>query len=204
MDLAVGGRCLVDQGPIELIAGTDLAARTVDPGDILQFISGQLDQQYVGDEYSLDRADRGMDLACDPDGRYRVNETYCHANTWQKAVQLLLGHSDKVLMDLRGFSSNNVGCVFELEQLFEHLPTSSIFLIVDRSTDFTQLGPVLERAWSRVSPSVLARGHDAVNLVRIEKSGMAEAQLLLKCLAGIIVPKRAVALESLAAAIPAG
>lgn len=141
-----------------------------------------------------DVAIKGMDLACDPDGRFRVNETYCHAETWQKAVQLLLGRSDKVLMDLRGFSSGNVGCVFELEQMFEHLPSGSIFLIVDSSTDFTQLGPVVDRAWSRVSPSVTARGHGAVNLVRIEKSGTVEAQLLFKCLARVIVAKRAVAL----------
>ena len=40
----------------------------------------------------------------DAEGRYQVNECYCHDTTWQQALAELLKVSDGVLMDLRNLS----------------------------------------------------------------------------------------------------
>ena len=58
-----------------------------------------------------------FDLARDHDGRYRVNECYCHDTTWQAALAALVDRSDVVLMDLRGFKARNAGCAHELAVL---------------------------------------------------------------------------------------
>ena len=40
-------------GPVQLVAGIDVAARTVDPGDFLAFVGGRLADRYVAGPESL-------------------------------------------------------------------------------------------------------------------------------------------------------
>jgi hypothetical protein len=44
----------------------------------------------------------------------RVNEFFCRNDTWRGTVTRLMALSDLVVMDLRGFTSENEGCIFEL------------------------------------------------------------------------------------------
>lgn len=71
----------------------------------------------------------------DPDGRFRVNDIYCLNDTWQQMFQATLTVTDRVVMDLRGFSPTNAGCRFELEQLVAYLGAERIVLVTDRTTD---------------------------------------------------------------------
>ena len=87
-----------------MIGGTDVAGRTLDPGDIVAFVGGGLRDQFVSDEAHLERRLTDLDDARDPDGRFRVNEFLCHDDTWQGTLESLLLRSEVVLMDLRGFS----------------------------------------------------------------------------------------------------
>ena len=55
-----------------------------------------------------------------------MNEFFCHADTWQITMQRLAQEAEVVLMDLRGFSAGNSGCLYELEQLFASVSLESI------------------------------------------------------------------------------
>ena len=92
-----------------------------------------------------------MDNAQDPDLRYRINEFFCHDNTWQATVEALAQRSAVVLMDLRGFGTNNRGCEFELQMLLEVVPVARIVLLVENSNEPQHLQQVLQAAWSKLS-----------------------------------------------------
>ena len=104
-------------GNVLLIAGTDLALRTLDPDDLFTYLSGRLHTRFIGSQDDLDQRMAQLDLAPDVDGRFRVNECYCFDNTWQAALAALVARSDVVLMDLRGFHAENRGCLHELKVL---------------------------------------------------------------------------------------
>ncbi len=123
------------RGEVAMIAGTDLAARTIDPDDTLAFLAGDLRSRFIQGPEDLAEHLRAMDESCDPDGRYRVTEFYCFENTWSGTLAALLGRSDVILMDLRGFSERNSGCVFELHQLTAQKRLADTVFIVDSGTD---------------------------------------------------------------------
>jgi len=100
-----------------LIAGTDLISRTLDPDDLFAFMNGRLADRFIASSDDVPRRLAELDRLPDPDGRYRVNEFYCFDTTWQPTLRALVESSDVVLMDLRGFQPENLGCRFELRVL---------------------------------------------------------------------------------------
>lgn len=188
-------------GPVQLIAGVDLATRTLDPGDILRFLGGRLAEQYVASAGDVAQQVARLDRGRDPDGRFRVNEMYCHDDTWRPGVDALLEVSDRVLMDVRSFSERNQGCIFELERLVWQLPSDAIVLVVDRSTDLRRLGDVLETAWQAARASGRARGNGRLSLVRIERNDAREAARLTQRLLGVGEPERVLHVGDLPAAL---
>jgi hypothetical protein len=123
------------RGTATLIVGTDLLSRLVDPGDIVRFVGGRLRQQFVQSAGDLDEQLRVVDRARDPDGRFRVNKFFCFDDTWRPTLQALVRSSDVVLVDVRGFSEQNRGVQFELQQLVEHALLDKTVFVVDESTD---------------------------------------------------------------------
>ncbi len=101
-------------GNTVLIAGTDLAERTIDAEDIFTFIDGRLAERFIYRADEIEAKLGQFELEPDIEGRYRVNECYCHDSTWQQALDRLIAISDVVLMDLRGFRKKNKGCLYEL------------------------------------------------------------------------------------------
>lgn len=188
------------RGPVQLIAGVDLASRTADPGDMLKLLSGALDTQYVASAADVPARMARLDCERDPDGRFRVNDVYCHDDTWRPAVQALLDASDCVLMDVRSFSQQNQGCVFELQQLLLRLPTESIVLVVDKSTDLRLLGATLERSWESARQAGNARGDGKLALVCVEQNSPSELSLLMQRLGGRGEPRRVLSAAELATA----
>jgi hypothetical protein len=134
-------------GPLTMIAAPDVVARTVDPGDFLQFASGELGASFVNTQDELDHRLAALDLAPDPDGRYRVNEFCCRDSSWQATVVQLIERADAVLMDLRGFNRQRMGCEFELRELATRLRGAQVVLVVDASTDRALLEATLGGAW---------------------------------------------------------
>jgi hypothetical protein len=68
------------------------------------------------------------------------------ASTWQGTLESLLLRSDVVLMDLRGFSTANSGCLFELQKLAEQRRLERTLFVVDGKTDVDLLRGTLTQA----------------------------------------------------------
>ena len=187
-------------GPVQLIAGVDLATRSLDPGDVLAFVGGHLADQYVATPAELPARVAALDVDQDPDGRFRVNELFCHADTWRPALLSLLEVTDTVLMDLRSFSPRSAGCRFELEQLARHIPADRIVLAYDGTTDLGLLARVLEAAWADAGGEARAREGGRISMVRIGKRTGRELDALIDRLVGLGPPGNIVPVTDLAAA----
>jgi len=117
------------------IAGTDLADRTLGADDVFLFLDGKLTERFVAEPVDIARRIATFDMRPDIDGRYRVNECYCHDTTWKEALQALVRRSDVALMDLRGFQARNAGCAYELGVLAQGSRALRVVLLVDGRTD---------------------------------------------------------------------
>ena len=122
-------------GNTVMIAGTDLAERTLDAADIFTFLDGGLGKRFVRTPAEVASRIAAFDMAPDIDGRFRVNECYCHDTTWQDALQALVERSDVVLMDLRGFQAHNAGCRYELGALARATRDLRVVVLTDDETD---------------------------------------------------------------------
>jgi hypothetical protein len=167
-------------GPVQLIAGVDLAMRTTDPGDLLALLNGRLADLYVRTLGDVSERLARLDLHADPDGRFRINEVYCRADTWRPTLTALVDASDVVLMDLRSFSANNAGCVFELQQLVGRLRSDDIVFVCDRTTDLALLRSILRDARITARDAGRARGPDSISVVRVERNSRAEIEVLMR------------------------
>ncbi len=76
-----------------------------------------------------------MDTAPDRDLRFRVNDFFCYDDTWRMVLSRLLPESDAVIMDLRGFSQQNRGCVFELGEIAHAGVLQRVVFLVDDRTN---------------------------------------------------------------------
>jgi hypothetical protein len=94
-----------------------------------------------------------MDLERDHDGRFRVNEFFCHDDTWQAVLSRLVSHGDTVLMDLRSFSPANAGVTFEVEAVLNQVRLERVVFAIDRTTSRDYLGQVVEQTCGRLSPT---------------------------------------------------
>ena len=122
-------------GSIQMIAGYDLASRTVEPHEFLDFVSGRLARRFIDGPESFERRLREMDTAPDRDGRFRINDFFCYDDTWRMVLSTLVRHSHAVLMDLRGFTRDNAGCIFEIHELFRTVPLKQVVFVVNGDTD---------------------------------------------------------------------
>jgi len=112
-----------------------LADRTLDADDIFTFIDGGLSGRFIAAPEAVAPRLAVFDMAADADGRFRVNECYCHDTTWQEALRALVQRSDVVLMDLRGFQAHNAGCRFELAALSDAPRLQRVVVLSDAQTD---------------------------------------------------------------------
>jgi hypothetical protein len=174
-------------GSINLIAGPDLVTATVEPHEFLDFLGRRLSRRFVQDEADLNSRLSQMDHKPDPDGRHRVNEFFCHANTWQMTMTQLAAQTQAVLMDLRNFSPDNQGCLFELQELLNNVSLTRALLIIDDSTDHAFLKQTLNRLWTGLanhSPN-LQLSSPEVRFFRLSYKTGGEVRTLLKLLLGL-------------------
>lgn len=129
------------KGPVCLIGAPDVALDTIEPPELFAFVMGRLKRIFVTDSAEV-RAELLKPLHCSADGLYPLEDFYCFDDTWQASVQELIGASSLVVMDLRGFNEENMGCVYEIGELFKRTPPEQLVFLINHSTD----RPVLERA----------------------------------------------------------
>lgn len=153
-------------GPVTMIAAPDVVARSIDPADFLYYMVGAIDENFVRSAADLQRRLETLDTRRDPDGRFRVNDFCCADTTWRATVTALMDRADVVLMDLRGITSRQRGCEFELRELPARLAPHRIVLVVDTATD---------RAFVRAA---LGPAADAVRFYEMDKPRTAATQNL--------------------------
>lgn len=155
-------------GSLHLITGPDLATSTIDPHEIISFITGNLKNSFCEDEESITSNIAKADLLSDQDGTYRVNEYFCRENNWKTVLYRLLEQSNLVLMDLRSFSHQNQGCKYEVEALISFFPITKMVFIVDKNTDLPFTVSVFKEAILKTdenSPNYLSPESITLNMV---------------------------------------
>jgi hypothetical protein len=170
---------------IAMIAGPDLVTSAVEPHEFLGFLSGKLGRTFVGDDADLGRRVAAMDSRPDPDGRYRVAEFFCRADTWQPTMRRLVVDSDAVLMDLRSFSASNQGCVYELGRLLDAIDLSRVVFVTDKTTNRGFLEATLQQQWSSLAAESPNRstGEPAARFFEVHGPTAAETHALVGYLA---------------------
>jgi hypothetical protein len=158
-------------GSIQMIAGTDLASSKLEPHEFLDFLRGRLTRYFISDEEQLERRLEQIDLLSDFDRRFRVTEFFCFDDTWRLALRRLVHRCDRVLMDLRGFSPNHAGCVFELQTLINDVPPDRVLLLADSSTDLPYLRQVLADACHYIVSGSANTNHDTIALRVLQMTG---------------------------------
>lgn len=138
-------------GSIQLIAAPDLAAANLELDELLDFLRRRTKSRFVKDAADCERRVGALDVRPDRDGRYRVNEFFCHDDVWFETVGALTRQSDAVLMDLRGFTKKNQGCVNELHHLVDAVAVNHLVLIVNDKTDVDFLKQTFEDAWAEMA-----------------------------------------------------
>ncbi len=176
---------LVTVGSMQMIAGPDLATSTIEPHEFLDFVSGKLDRRFIDTGGTLDLRIDQMDLAPDGDGLFRVTEFFCHDDTWKLTLARLADESDAVLMDLRGFSQLNSGCVFEIHELVNVVPLQRVVFAVDESTDQSFVRATMQQAWRQIKERSPNRriGAGQVSLVELSGDGAKRDLLYALCAA---------------------
>ena len=147
-------------GPVAVIAAPDVAARTIEPGDFLRYLTGRLTETFVRSRADLDARLAAMDGTPDPDGRFRINAFCCAAGSWRASIIELIARADAILFDVRGFGPHHRGCEFELRALAARVPLSKVVLIVDGKTDQPLLAQTLGSGHADVRRAVVERAHE--------------------------------------------
>lgn len=137
-------------GSIQMIADPDLATSAIEPHEFLDFMSGRLARRFIDSGGALDLRIDQLDLKLDGEGQFRVTEFFCHDDMWKLTLARLAGESEAVLMDLRGFSAANAGCVFEIHDIFELVPLLRVVFAVDHSTDQDFMRSTMRQAWRQI------------------------------------------------------
>jgi hypothetical protein len=171
-------------GSIRLIAGPDLATTTVEPHEFLDFMGGRLARRFIDGPGTFDLRLTEEDDEPDRDGRFRVNDFFCYDDTWRMVLSRLAGESDAVLMDLRGFSPQNAGCIYEINELVNLVPLERVVFVVDDTTDEDFLRRTARECWERMRPTSPNRSStpEQLRLLRLASSGGGELRRLLRAL----------------------
>lgn len=180
-------------GSMQMIAGPALATSPIEPHEFLDFVTGKLDRRFIDSGRTLDLRIGQMDLEPDGEGQFRVTEFFCHDDTWKLTLARLAGESDAVLMDLRGFSQQNAGRVFEINEIFNLVPLRHIVFVVDETTDQSFMRQTMQHAWRRLRELSPNRrpGAGQVSLVQLTHSDGIRDLLFSVCGAATAKPEQA-------------
>ena len=175
-------------GNIRMIAGPDLATSTIEPHEFLDYLTGRISNRFIDSAETLERRIAEVDEKPDFDGRYRVSEFFCYADTWKMVLARLAEMHDAVLMDVRGFSSGNTGCIFEINALIDLIPLNKVVFVIDETTDEGFLRQIFEQAWGGMdidSPNRTTTSN--LCLFRFEGKNLRGFSILLRLLCSAVL-----------------
>jgi hypothetical protein len=169
-------------GSIDLIAAPDLASRTVEPSTFLEFVRGRLSRLFIRTHDDLRERLAALDHRPDPDARFRINQLFCSDEIWKAGVTRLMEEASLVVMDLRGFTPDRRGCVYELQTLLDTVPLARLALVFDKSTDLDALETILTQQWQELdsaSPNLASERA----IVRLFDASAGDPQVVRRLLA---------------------
>jgi len=173
-------------GSIDLIAAPDLASRTIEPATFMGFVRGRLANFFIQNDAQLEARFATLDHKPDPDARYRVNPLFCGNDMWKAAVVRLMRDASLVVMDLRGFSPERRGCIYELQTLLDVVSLERLVFLVDVTTHINELSAILLERWQELradSPNI-ELDNPRIRLIN-QAEGDAKAVLHLMATAGL-------------------
>ncbi len=138
----------LELGPVDLVTGPDVAGAKPDPAMVLALLTLRLRDRFVSGPSEATAALAPGNLGTPRDGRYRIRELACRETTWEAVVSSLVDRPQvMIVMDLRGFNSNNQGCARELEILGRGpLAQGRVILMIDDRTDLYLLASIVASA----------------------------------------------------------
>ena len=156
------------RGNVYLVGGVDLATSTADPRAMLAFLTFRLKSWFLKSEEDVDNSLNSTWRSRYVDGSFALREFSCTEDCWRYAVQRLAERTDCVLMDLRGFTAEHAGCIFELTVLASIVPMERVLFLVDGENNEQALEAVLANVWSQLPPeSPNHRGRKSIKVVRM-------------------------------------
>ena len=154
----------------------------LEPHEFLDFLSRKLARRFIDTPEALNTRLSQMDSEPDQDGRFRVNEFFCRDDTWRDVLSLLVKESKVILMDLRGFTNQDKGCLHEIGELINLVPLAHVQFIVDEKTEPALL-EFMQTSWNSMSATSPNRREKAtLRLFRFNGSGVGELRELLRSL----------------------
>jgi len=80
-------------------------------------------------------------------------------------------------MDLRGFSSQNAGVIFEISEVINLVPLERVVFIIDDTADELFLREVLQQSWNRIKPTSPNRLSKSRSLQLFHLKGFSDREL---------------------------
>ena len=99
------------------------------------------------------RIDRRLGSQTAWHGAYSTKPLYCYDDLWRPAVERMLLGGEVVLMDLRGFRPDNLGCAYEIGEVIDHVPIHRVVLLLDDSTDRGTVLELFAERWAAMTPN---------------------------------------------------
>ena len=124
-------------GPVLEIAGPDLAKLNLDLAEFIHLINFKLHDLFQPGVAAPEALAASLDLALDHEGRFRVNEVFCFDTSWRGVVEQMMGLSDAVLLDLRGFTEQRRGTAHEVHRLAALGLLPRVVALGDSATDWS-------------------------------------------------------------------
>ena len=167
--------------PVWMIGGPDLAGAYLEPNEFFAFVRGRLRDQFVGDRGEAAGRVETLDVRRDPDGRCRVIELYCTADTWQPAVLEMMTRAGVILLDLREYSDKRRGTRYELMEILRRAPLEKVLVLVDARSDVTTLRAEIESTWREVGGARVDAGeHAQLSVLQFHRGTRAEMDGLFR------------------------
>jgi len=141
--------------PVWMIAGPDLAGAYMEPDEFFKYLRGRLREHFIADPGEVAPRVATLDRLRDPDGRFRVTEVYCTADTWQPTVLEMMARASVILLDLREYAGTRLGTRYELTEVLRRAPLQKVLVLVGSGDDVTGLRAEIESIWGDVGRSRL-------------------------------------------------
>lgn len=136
--------------PVWMIAGPDLAGAYLEPNEFFDYLRGRLREHFVADPDEAAKRVEALDSLRDPDGRFRVNEVCCTADTWRPTVLEMMARAGVILLDLREYSERRRGTRYELAEVLRRAPLKKVLVLVNANDDVTRLRAEIDSIWRDV------------------------------------------------------